>query len=223
MTKNKDSGSASSIPENLYQEYFNLLLNGDRIACTRIVQDLIQKDIEIKILYVEFFQKSLYAVGELWEYNKISVAREHLVTAITEGLLNLVYPKLFEKDHSRQNKSVVISCTANEFHQIGGKMAADIFELNGWNSHFLGANTPVDHLLDYIQDVKPDLVGLSLSVYFNLPSLKAGLDALRSDFRNLDIFVGGQAFCHGGIDLLKQYTGTRYVQSLTELDAMIRE
>ncbi len=223
MTKNKDSGSASSIPENLYQEYFNLLLNGDRIACTRIVQDLIHKDIEIKILYVEFFQKSLYAVGELWEYNKISVAREHLVTAITEGLLNLVYPKLFEKDHARQNKSVVISCTANEFHQIGGKMAADIFELNGWNSHFLGANTPVNHLLDYIQDVKPDLVGLSLSVYFNLPSLKAGLDALRSDFRNLDVFVGGQAFCHGGIDLLKQYTGTRYVQSLNELDAMIRE
>jgi len=81
----------------------------------------------------------------------------------------------------------------------------------------------VDHLLDYIQDVKPDLVGLSLSVYFNLPSLKAGLDALRSDFRNLDIFVGGQAFCHGGIGLLKQYTGTCYVQSLTELDAMIRE
>ncbi len=209
------------ITDQLYQHYLSLLLKGERIACGRIVQNLLDHDIDIKVLYTALFQKSLYAVGELWEFNKISVAREHLVTAITEGLLNLVYPRLFENEHQKKNKKVVISCAANEFHQIGGKMAADIFELNGWDGHFLGANTPIQHMLTYIQDVKPDLVGLSISVYFNLPALKAGMDAVRSDFRNLDIFVGGQAFNWGGKDLLKQYPGTRYVQSLDELDTII--
>jgi MerR family transcriptional regulator, light-induced transcriptional regulator len=209
------------ITPQLYQEYLGFLLKGERLACGRIVQGLMDQDIEIKTLYTDLFQKSLYAVGELWEFNKVSVAKEHLVTAITEGLLNLIYPRLFEKELQKKNKKVVISCAVNEFHQIGGKMVADIFELNGWDSHFLGANTPVQHLLEYIQDVKPDLAGLSASVYFSLPSLKAGIEAIRSEFRNLDILVGGQAFHQGGKNILTQYSGVRYVGSLDELDAVI--
>ena len=208
------------ITDQVYQDYFALLLKGERMACSRIVQTLMDQNIQIQALYMDLFQKSLYAVGELWEFNKISVAKEHLVTAITEGLLNLIYPRLFEKELQKQNKKVVISCAANEFHQIGGKMAADIFELNGWDSHFLGANTPIQHMLEYIQDVKPDLLGFSVSVYFNLPSLKTGLDAVRSEFKNLDILVGGQAFNRGGKNLLKQYSGTHYVQSLNELNTI---
>ncbi|MCA1785919.1 MAG: cobalamin-dependent protein, partial [Desulfobacteraceae bacterium] len=164
------------ITETLYQQYLALLLDGNRRECARIVQQLLDRDIDIQTLYNDLFQKSMYEVGRLWEFNRISVAKEHLVTAITEGLLNLVYPRLFEKVFvdSQNEKKVVISCAANEFHQVGGKMVADIFELNGWDSQFLGANTPVDHMLAHIQDEKPDLVGLSVSVYFNMPALKAG-------------------------------------------------
>jgi MerR family transcriptional regulator, light-induced transcriptional regulator len=209
------------ITDPLYRQYLHLLLQGNRNGCARIVQQLLDQNIDIKALYTELFQKSLYRVGELWESNQISVAREHLVTAITEGLLNLVYPRLFEKERATPKK-VIISCAANEFHQIGGKMAADIFELNGWDSHFLGANTPVEHMLEYIQEEKPDLVGLSVSVYCNMPALKAGLEAIKSDFKDLDVFVGGQAFNWGGRDLVKQ-SGARYIPSLDVLDTIITE
>lgn len=210
------------ITDQLYQEYLDLLLDGKRVACSRIIHELIEQDIEIKTLYMELFQKSLYAIGRLWELNKITVAKEHLVTAITEGLLNLVYPRLFEKDVLNKNKKVVISCAANEFHQIGGKMVADIFELNGWDGHFLGANTSVEHMLEYVQDIKPDLVGLSISVYFNMPSLKTGIEAIRSNFSNLDILVGGQAFNWGGKDMLRHYSGITYASSLDGLNTIIK-
>ena len=65
---------------------------------------------------------------------------EHLATAISESLLNLTYPRLFAQP--RNGKSAVVTCVSNEYHQIGGKMVADIFELNGWRGHFLGANMP---------------------------------------------------------------------------------
>ena len=210
------------ITDKLYQNYFDLILNGKRFECTKIVQDLLDEDVEIYILYTDLFQKSLYEIGKLWELNKISVAKEHLVTAITESLLNLAYPKLFREEERVTEKSVVISCSANEYHQIGGKMVADVFEINGWDSHFLGANTPVDHMLAYIQDVDPDLVGLSLSVFFNMPSLKNGLEAVRSNFTNMDIFVGGQAFRWGGYDIIKKYNGTEYIPTLTELETSLK-
>jgi len=210
------------ITDELYQSYFDLLINGKKRECATIVQDLLDGDVDIQTLYTDLFQKSLYEVGRLWEFNKISVAKEHLVTAISEGLLNLVYPKLFEKEGTLAEKSVVISCSSNEYHQIGGKMVADIFEFNGWDSHFLGADTPVDHMLEYIQDVKPDLVGLSLSVYFNMPSLKSGVEAVRSNFTNTDIFLGGQAFRWGGLDTIKQYRGIEYIPTLNELEKAIK-
>jgi methanogenic corrinoid protein MtbC1 len=211
------------ITKSLYQEYLTLLLEGNRRECARIVQQLLDREIEIKALYTDLFQKSLYEVGRLWEFNKISVAKEHLVTAITEGLLNLVYPRLFDSaaPDSSNVRKVVISCAANEFHQIGGKMVADMFELNGWDSQFLGANTPVDHMLAHIQDEKPDLVGLSVSVYFNMPALKAGLAAIRGNFHHLDILVGGQAFNWGGTEIPRQYSGTTYVPSLDRLTSLI--
>ncbi|MDT8377583.1 MAG: cobalamin-dependent protein [Desulfotignum sp.] len=207
----------------LYQNYLTLLLDGDRRACAQIVQQLLDDDIAIQTLYHDLFQKSMYEVGRLWEFNRISVAKEHLVTAITEGLLNLVYPRLFEKASvdSRNEKKVVISCAANEFHQVGGKMVADIFELNGWDSQFLGANTPVDQMLAHIQEEKPDLVGLSVSVYFNMPALRSGIEAIRGNFLHLDILVGGQAFNWGGTEIIKQYSGTAYVPSLDRLTPLI--
>lgn len=210
------------ISETIYKEYFDLLLGGRRTDCARIVQNLLDQGVDIKVLYSDLFQKSLYRVGELWESNRISVAREHLATAITEGLLSLIYPSLFASRRYEQGRKAVISCASNEFHQLGGKMVADICELNGWDTHFLGANTPVDHLLEYVQEAKPDLVGLSLSVYFNMPSLKSGIEAIRSHYANLDIFVGGQAFHWGGVELIRQYSGVEYIPTLADLENSIR-
>ena len=208
------------ISRKLYEQYLTALLKGRRSVCTRIVQQLLEQEIELKTLYTDLFQKSLYEVGELWERNTISVAKEHLATAITEGLLNLVYARLFSGRNST-GKKVVISCAANEFHQVGGKMVADVFEMHGWDSHFLGANTPVEELLGYIQESDPDLLGMSLSVYFNLPSLQKGLEAVRADFKNLDVFIGGQAFRWGGLEAIKPYPGVLYIGSLADLEKEI--
>ncbi|WP_319547865.1 cobalamin-dependent protein [Desulfogranum marinum] len=207
------------IKDELYQAYLHAILNGDRGACLNIVTNLLENKINIRELYTQLFQKSMYRIGELWEMNKISVAREHLATAITENMLSLSYPHLVSGSQSA--KKVVISCTANEYHQIGGKMVADILEFHGWDAHFLGANTPVDELLQCIDEVKPDLIGLSLAIYFNLPALETTLDAVCSHYPNSDILVGGHAFICGGTSALKKYSGTHYLESLAQLEKNI--
>lgn len=207
------------ITDAIYQEYLELLLAGNRSGCRRMVTTLLDHKIDIKKLYTELFQKSLYDVGRLWERNKISVAREHLSTAITEGVMDLVYPHLFSGE--RTDKKVIIACTAEEHHQVGGKMVADIFETLGWDSHFLGANTPVDALISLIDEVRPNIVGLSLSMYFNLPRLNTALDAIQSNFMGLNVIVGGQAFALGGTQIVKPYPHVGYLSSITELKGYI--
>ena len=74
------------ITDSLYQEYLACLLAGNKERCQIIVADLLGAAIEIKELYIGLFQRSLYEIGELWERHKISVAVEHMATAITNFL-----------------------------------------------------------------------------------------------------------------------------------------
>ncbi len=207
------------IDEKCYETYLTSLLDGKRSKCRDIVQKLLDEKIDLKRLYTDLFQRSMYRVGKLWENNRITVANEHLATSITESLLSLVYPSIFAGE--RIGKKVVISCAANEFHQIGGKLVADIFELNGWDGYFLGANSPVEDTARFIHETQPDVVGFSLSILSNLDHLKQAIEAVRSDFPNMDLLIGGQAFRWGGIDTIKQYAGTEYIQSLDDLEKMI--
>ena len=208
------------ISEELYCRYLSALLQGDTRHCTTIVTGLLEENIQLTNLYTELLQKSLYRVGELWETNRISVAVEHLATAITERMLASVYPTLLSGVKASGRKAL-ISCSVNEYHQIGARMVADIMETRGWDVCFLGANTPAVDMLRMIAARPPEILGLSVSVYFNMASLHKMVEIVRASFPSLDIFVGGQGFRWGGTDIGKKFANIEYVASITSLNTII--
>ena len=210
------------IKESNYQSFLSALLEGNRSECMAVVQELLNNEVDLQILYTDLFQSSLYRIGELWEQNKISVAVEHLATAITENLIATVYPSILSC-HEPIGKKAVISCSANEYHQVGARMVTDIMELYGWQTWFLGANTPAEDLLNLIQEKNPDVLGLSLSVYFNMCRLKETLNTVHSHYPHLDVLVGGQAFRWGGLEIMKSYDKVNYIPSLADLTKTIQE
>jgi len=196
----------SKITEEQYQTYLSSLLAGDRRNCSIIVDQLIDINADIRDIYINLFQKSMYKIGNLWEFNKISVAVEHLATSITLNMLN---------------KSVVISCVEGEYHQIGSQLITDIFEVNGWDSYYLGTNTPIDDLLLFVKEKQPDLVGLSLAIYYNMPNLQRSIKALRKKFPEMPILVGGQAFRWGGNEILEEFSHVKFAGDMQELETLI--
>jgi len=180
-----------SSTENLKELFLKNLLTGNRAACSDITRIYLSMNPSIKDLYEGLLKSSLYKVGKLWEANRISVATEHLATAVTESILNELFESIISK--KRNQKSVVLACVENEMHQVGIKMVADIFEKNGWDSLFLGTGIPTDELLRFIRQAKPNLLAISLSVYFNLPNLLQMLSRIRAEFPELPILLGGQA------------------------------
>jgi methanogenic corrinoid protein MtbC1 len=207
------------ILEPVYASYLQGLLAGDRRLCREAVVRLLDAGTGVRELYESLFRRSMYEVGRLWETGRIPVATEHLATSITESLLTLVYPQIFAAEHA--DKSAVISCVANEYHQIGGRMVSDMFELNGWNGYFLGANTPADELTRMVGEKKPDLVGLSLSVYFHLPKLLEGIEAVQRVSPDIPILVGGQAFNWGEASEVRQIPGVRVITTLAVLETVL--
>jgi len=177
--------------EQLKADFLENLLHGNRAACAEITRNYMKINPSIEEVYENLFKDSLYKVGKLWENNSISVATEHMATAITEGIMNELYEQLIVG--KRCEKSVVLACVENEKHQVGIKMVGDIFEKKGWDSFFLGAGIPTGELIRFIHQVKPSLLAISLTVYFSLPNLLNMLASIRAAFPDLLIIVGGQA------------------------------
>ncbi len=210
-----------SISDTIFETYFQHLIKGDKMACMRMVDNLKSNQLAVEVIYTDLFQRSLYQVGEYWEMNKISVATEHMATAITEHLMIRLQVDLFAKE--RVGKKAVIACIANEHHQIGAKMIADIFEMNGWDGYFIGANTPTDELIRFIDSQRPDVVGISLSIYFNMPLFKTAIEKIRSAFPKTPLIFGGQAFRWGGLDIVELYDNISFIGSLPSLQQYITQ
>jgi methanogenic corrinoid protein MtbC1 len=209
------------IENETYNNYFNSLIKGAKQECVAILEELVKTNISIEDIYTQLFQRSLYQVGEYWELNKISVATEHMATAITENLMIRLQPKIFSTQ--RTGKKAVIACVANEYHQVGAKMVADIFEMNGWDGYFIGANTPLRELIRFLESKNPDLVGLSLSIFFNLPELKNTVAKIRERFPNMPIMVGGQAFRWGGTEITNEFSKIEYLYGVEDLRKFINQ
>jgi MerR family transcriptional regulator, light-induced transcriptional regulator len=199
--------------------FLNALLQGNRRECEKVMKAFRKSNTSIILLYEEVFKKSLYKIGELWEYNEISVAVEHMASSITEGLMNQLFPEIISLE--RKNKKAVISCVENEEHQIGGKMVADVFEKNSWDSYYLGANTPINELIKFCTLIKPDLIGLSLSVYSNISNLQKGIIQIR-EVTNIPIIIGGQALKKAGVEISGKFSNVLYFETLHAVENYIK-
>ncbi len=201
--------------------YFDNLIKGNRRNCLEIVKELKTIDVSIEELYEHLFKRALYKVGDLWENNVISVAKEHMATAITEGIMNTIYADL---DPRYESKGVVIvTTTTGEKHQVGAKMVADIFELFGWECYFLGAETPVSELIKLAKEVKPDIIAISLTVYTHLHDLYAMIREIKIEMLDVEFLIGGQAFNKGSSRIESDFTNLKLVSNIIDLEQFLVE
>jgi len=128
-------------------------------------------------------------VGRLWQENVISVAQEHLATAVSQLVLSHLYPHL-PRPHGNGTR-VLVACVEGELHDMGARMGADFLEMAGFEVRFLGANVPVARLVEAMREEAPQLLGLSATMHFHLPALREAIGAVRSVAPMLPIVVGG--------------------------------
>ena len=201
-----------------HDHYLALILEGNRAAASVHIKGLAAQGVSIRDIYENIIKTALYRVGELWESNQITVAEEHIATSVTEGIMNELFYDIVSRQ--RRARKVVLGCVETEFHQVGVKMVADIFEMKGWDTYFPGSNVPANEMIRYIEKQRPDMVALSVSIYSHIPLLEKMLRLIHHTF-DLPVIIGGQAFRHGGKELAEKYPRTRYMADLKELETFI--
>ena len=179
---------------DLVREYLKALLQADRRKASQLVMDAVQKGTSVRDIYLHVFQQSQYEIGRLWQSNQISVAQEHLCTAATQLIMSQLYPLIFATE--RKNRRIVTACVGGDLHEIGIRMVADLFEMAGWDTFYLGADVPSASIVQTVIDRDAHVLAVSTTLTTNISSVTKLIAAVRSNSacEHTIILVGGHPF-----------------------------
>ena len=185
----------------LARGFLEALLCLDTGAAREIVESALDAGMPLLQVYTEVIPPLMREIGRLWQRNEISVAHEHFCSAAVESIVSGFYRRILG---SRQpcERSMMVVCVEGEQHELGARVVADVFELNGWRTSFLGANLPQRDLVTLMKEAQPDLIALSAAMPNHLVKLASTIDAVR-DASNIPIIVGGYLFS-GSPDLAER-------------------
>jgi MerR family transcriptional regulator, light-induced transcriptional regulator len=187
----------SSDEHTVARRCLEALLRLDASAARTTLENAIASGLPLVRLCAGILPPLMREVGRLWQMNEISVAHEHYCSAALQSILGGFYGAMFGAATSASGRSMMVACVEGEQHELGARTVADIFELNGWRTSFLGASLPARELVKLINQAQhpPDLIALSTTMPVHLAQL-ASMIAMIRDASNIPIMVGGYLF-HG--------------------------
>lgn len=136
---------------------------------------------------------ALRTVGKLWSEGCVSVAEEHVATAMAQQALRRSFPSNVQpsKEHA-----VAVVVPAGEWHTVGAEIVRDFIRIQGYRVFYTGANTPLDGLLSLLERNDVSHLLVSSTVASGLPQVSELVQRVKEQMgeRRPRIVVGGQAY-----------------------------
>jgi MerR family transcriptional regulator, light-induced transcriptional regulator len=150
---------------------------GDRRRAMAAIDAARAAGLDLRTIYLSVLQPALQEVGRRWESGAMTVAQEHLATAITQTIMSRL-----AGEHFRDNEggpTLIAACVDAERHAVGLRMLCDLLELEGWTSLYLGPTVPARDLVRMVGERRPQAVALSVSLPPHLLAARAAIAELR--------------------------------------------
>jgi methanogenic corrinoid protein MtbC1 len=171
--------------------YLRSVLRGDRRLALAVVDTALASGLPIDAIQEDIIRESQRRIGELWARGEISVAEEHMATAITRQALTHLHegaiPPLLKDER------VMVACVEGEMHDVPARLVANVLELAGYDVRFLGASVPAESLPAMLRQFRPDVLALSVTVEPSLRSLAPTIRRALEQLPSLLIAVGGRS------------------------------
>jgi MerR family transcriptional regulator, light-induced transcriptional regulator len=164
------------------------LLAGDRPAARRVVESCLADAVSPADVHWVLLQPALETIGEQWARGEITVAEEHLATAVGEHVLGAVYPSLV-RHREALGRQVILAGAEGERHVLGLRAVGDVLDGAGFDVLALGADVPPASVADLAARLRPAAVGLSVSLSAHLPAAVRAVTLLRA--LQIPVVVGG--------------------------------
>lgn len=182
---------------DLYDQVLSALQKEDKETAVKLSIDALKNHtISVVDLYEKVLSPALSHVVEEYKEIDVLIWREHVRSSIIRTIIESAYPYVLEERAKNELKEerVLVMCPEFEEHELGSRMVADFFRIEGFETTFVGARTPLKTVLKAIEFVNPKYLVISVTNFFNILSVKHLIDAIKHDGNEDLIFVlGGRA------------------------------
>ena len=184
----KDIEKRNEASEKIKQKLYKNITEGDIQESLKIYEEYI-KIFDIVSFFDKILRPVIYNIGRDWEKGKISIATEHVASNIAQTLVK----NLMWQVKKRGNKNKILICVPiGEEHHLGCDVLEVFLSSNGFKVYNMRTPIPTESILSFIENNKPDVIILSITIKDNLLAGQRLAKKISSEF-NIPILVGGLA------------------------------
>lgn len=178
--------------DNYFQAIRDAVVNRKKDQIEELVKAAIEKGFGIDQIINDGLIVAMEVIGQKYTNGQIYIP-EMLASAITmkRGLETI---KPFLKAQAIKSKGIILMGTVQgDIHDIGKNIVVMMLEGGGFQVVDLGVDVKKDKIVQQIEEIKPDLLGLSALLTTTMPGMKSVIDELgeKGLRKKIKIMVGG--------------------------------
>jgi len=168
------------------------VINGKHAEIESLVQAAVDDKADLDQIINEAMIAAMDIVGRKFAQNEIFIP-EMLVAAVTmKKGLDIVKP-LLKSDEIKSRGTIIMSTVKGDLHDIGKNLVIMMLQGAGFDVIDLGVDISSEKLVQKVEEIKPDILGLSALLTTTMPEISNVIEALEDKGlrQSLKIMVGG--------------------------------
>jgi len=144
---------------------------------------------DVENVLLDLVTPAMVRLGDLWQAGDLLVSTEHFATNLMQGRLHGLLALM---PGAGRSQLALVTCAPKERHELGALILAVLLNRAGFDTVYLGADTPVHDLVEMARLLRPTAVFISA----RRDEAVAQLRAHGAELRALEplLVLGGQAF-----------------------------
>ncbi len=176
------------------ERLFEALIDGDRIAARRIVDNAMNSGLAAREMISELYWPTHELIEKLHRGDQITTIAYQLSTRLLRVLADQAAALLDMPE--KRTAQVFVACGPSQGEELAAQMATDLLECDGYHVTFTGGGIPADEIISQVQERSPEVLLMFGSAASDLPGIRQVIDTLReiAACPNTRIIVGGGVF-----------------------------
>ena len=168
---------------------YKKLTEGSIEECVKIYEDYV-KIFSASDFFDKILKPVMHKIGDDWSKNKISIATEHVASNIAQTLVKIIMDQV---SSTKNKKKILICVPVGEEHHLGCDVLETYLSIKGFKVYNMETSIPTESILSFIDNNKPDVILISITLEDNLLSGQRLVKKVRKEY-DIPIMIGGYAF-----------------------------
>jgi len=165
--------------EEFYNDITEAIVNLDEEKAIEYANKAVREKMKLLEVIENGFAAGIRKVGELWEEGEFFLPELMRGAQIMQNCLELIIPNLQSGSDKISLGRVVIATIEGDIHSIGKTIVATMLRAYGYEVFDLGADVPVEKIVEEAIEKKADIIGVSALLTTTMTGQKKVIELLK--------------------------------------------